>query len=342
MPRYILNPQTLEYEVHEEPKSLKYLRLAGFVALAVVCVGFNFWLYVSVLGKDLPRTAHLKREHAEWESKVEVLNRRLDIYDRTLVGIEQRDGDVYRSIYGLSPIPESVKNSGLGGARRYDALGASGAGADLMVAVHHIDNLIKRTYVQSKALDETGQVSRQAGDMISSVPSVPPLNPDRNSVRLSSPYGYRTDPVYGGGEYHRGQDFATARGVPVYVTGDGVVESVNYRFSGYGNEVIVNHGFGYKTRYAHLNSIEVAAGMKVSRGDRIATVGSTGKSTGPHLHYEVIYRNAAVNPMLYMDFNMPVDEYRAMIMKRGADSARDRQSSTMELLRRMKSNGGNG
>ena len=149
---------------------------------------------------------------------------------------------------------------------------------------------------------------------------------------MASPFGYRTDPVYGGTRFHAGQDFAADVGYPVYVTGDGVVEKVNYGFTGYGNEIIIDHGFGYRTRYAHLSRIDVAKGMKVTRGDQIGAIGKTGKATGPHLHYEVIYKGNAINPYSYMNLDMTVEEYIAMITRRREESG-TRKKSTLELLK---------
>ena len=171
------------------------------------------------------------------------------------------------------------------------------------------DALMKRVYVNSKSLDEVAQVAARSGDMMSCVPNVPPLLPEPGTFYLSSSFGYRTDPIYGDSRRHQGQDFASTIGNPVYATGDAVVEKTAFQSRGYGNEIILDHGYGYETRYAHLNTIEVAEGMKVHRGDRIGTLGNTGKSTGPHLHYEVLYMGARVNPMNYMDINMPVEEY---------------------------------
>ena len=156
--------------------------------------------------------------------------------------------------------------------------------------------------------------------MASCIPAIPPFAPDRNRFRMSSPFGYRTDPVYGGGEYHTGQDFSMKKGTPIYTTGDGVVEYAKFSFTGYGNEIVIDHGFGYKTRYAHLSMISVAEGMKLKRGDCIGESGNSGKSTGEHLHYEVIYRGDRVNPMNFMDIDMPVSEYSAMVRKRGDES----------------------
>lgn len=334
MPHYVYNPDTMLYEEHHEPKNRRYFRIAGMVLAILGCVCLYAWLYLDVLGWALPKTAILRKQHAKWEAKMELLGRQLDLYEQTLDGIESRDDDVYRSIFGLAEIPDEIKRAGFGGVNRYEYLDRFGANADLKASIRRIDVLTKRTYVQSKALDEVSILSSQAGDMLSCVPSVPPLLPDRNKVHLSSPFGGRNDPVYGGYEHHTGQDFATDRGYPVYATGDGVVERADSKYNGYGNEIVIDHGYGYKTRYAHLNTIEINVGMKVQRGERIGTVGNTGKSTGPHLHYEVEYRGNKVNPMKYMDFNMSLEEYRSMTDKRHTDLVKDKKSTTTELLRR--------
>lgn len=340
MPKYVLNPDTLLYEVREEPKYLKHFRIVAAVLGAAACVLLYFWLYIYVFKWELPRTAILKRRAATWEAKMEVLRSRLDLYEYTLTGIEQRDDEVYRSIYGLGAVPDAVKHSGLGGIHRYAELDRLGTNSSLGWSVRRLDDLTKRVYIQDKALDEVGQLSREAGDMLSCVPSVPPLLPDRNKVHLSSGFGYRTDPVYGGVENHGGQDMSCSTGTPVYATGDGVVVQAEFKSNGYGNQIVIDHGFGYQTRYAHLSVITVVDGMHIKRGEQIGNVGSTGKSTGPHLHYEVVYRGNRVNPMNYMDFNMPMDEYRAMISTRREDSPVGKRSSTTELLRRR--NGRNG
>ena len=314
---------------------LRRLRTAFLVVLTPSLVALFFYLYVDVLQLELPKTAHLKREHARWEARLEVMDSRLSLYESALKGLEQRDDELYRSIYGLTPIPAQIRNSGLESASVSPGLLDSlGANSKLRSTILSIDALTKRTYIQSKALSEVEMVARQAGDMISCVPSVPPLLPHKGAFRLSSGFGVREDPVYGGTARHKGQDFAAPKGTPVYATGDGVVVKARFQFRGYGNEVIIDHGFGYQTRYAHLNTIEVREGMKVSRGDRIGTVGNSGKSTGYHLHYEVLYMNSQRNPMNYMDINMPETEYRAMIDKRVESSPIGKMSSTSELLNR--------
>ncbi len=340
MSKYVLNPDTLLYEEREEPRYLRPLRAAVAVLVAAGFVFLYFWLYTAVFRLDPPRTAMLKRRAAAWEARLEVLSNRLDIYDRALTGIEQRDDQVYRSIYGLGEIPDAVKNSGLGGINRYAELDQLGKNSSLGWTVRRLDHMTKRAYIQSKALDEVGDLARTAGDMIACVPSVPPVLPDPNIVHLSSSFGYRTDPVYGGGELHGGQDMAGAIGTPVYATGDGKVILAEFSSNGYGNQIVIDHGYGYQTRYAHLSVIIVSVGMQVHRGDQIGNIGSTGKSTGPHLHYEVVYRENRVNPMNFMDFDMPLDEYRAMIGTRKNESPVGKRTSTTELLRRSKQGNG--
>lgn len=316
--RYVFNPITLQYEVREEPRYTRYVRTALTIAVAAGLCVLYFWLYTSVLGWDLPKTARLKKENARWQSKIAVAERQMDIMEETLVGIEERDDNVYRSIFGMNVIPAEVK------AAKQDPQ------ADPLIS--RLNSLTKRAYVQSMALDEVYGIAVNAGDMVSHIPAVPPILPKKGSFHVASPFGYRTDPVYGGTRFHAGQDLAADVGYPVYVTGDGVVEKVEYSFTGYGNEIVIDHGFGYKTRYAHLSRIDVAKGMKVLRGDQIGAVGRTGKATGPHLHYEVLYKGNAINPYSFMNLDMTVEEYIAMITRRREESG-PKTKSTLELLK---------
>ncbi len=336
MPKYVLNPETLRYE---KKRGFKLPRKVRNVLLCVGAAGmvvFYFWLYTSVFGWDLPRTFVLRRQHAEWASKIDLVERRLDIYERALSGLEERDDDVYRPYYGLSPIPKEI-NYTLSKEEILRNYGDLDANSELLHTLIRVDDLSKRVSVRSKSLDEMNQIVLNAGDMISCVPAVPPIMPDKSKYRISSRFGYRRDPVYGGGENHAGMDFAMKTGSPVYATGDAVVVKVEFQYRGYGTNITLDHGYGYKTRYAHLHTADVSEGMTVSRGQQIGTVGNTGKSTGPHLHYEVIYMDRKVNPNNYMDLNMPVEEFRAMINKREDDSALGKKSSTLELLRRGRS-----
>ena len=230
---------------------------------------------------------------------------------------QERDGVDY---LGMNSIPDEVRNAGFGGVNRYAYLDKLDRGSLLSGTTRRLDVLAKKACVQSRSFDDVAALSKRAGDMVSCVPAIPPVNPDKNKYHLSSPYGFRADPVYGYFRMHSGVDFAMPSGSPVYASGDGVVSEVKYEFFGYGNSLVIDHGFGYKTRYAHMKTISVVEGMKVKRGDQVGESGRSGKATGPHLHYEVLYRGNHVNPINYMDLSMDPKEYAAMVRKRQDES----------------------
>ena len=310
---YTFNSRTLMYEVRKRSRISQIFKSAAILALSAGMSVLYFWLYASVFGFELPKTALLKKQNAEWCSKMEVMNRQLDGYEDALSSLQMRDDDIYRSIFGMHEIPAEVRNAGFGGVNRYSHLEGVDQNGLLRSTAERVDVLAKMSYVQSKSFDEVAQLSRRAGDMASCIPAIPPINPDPSIYRLSSGFGYRIDPVYGRSARHTGVDFAMKPGNPIYSTGDGVVESVKFEFFGYGNHVVIDHGFGYKTRYAHLKNIGVVEGMKVKRGECIGESGNSGKSTGPHLHYEVIYKGNPVNPSNYYDLSITTEEYATMV-----------------------------
>lgn len=314
---YGFSPEELIFEPGGTKGRRRVSRILGGLALSLVMSMLYAWLYFSVLGLESPKTMLLKRTNDGWNARVAIMNRNLDRCEEALEGLEMRNGDVYRSIFGMNPIPEETLNSGLIGAARYRYLSRLGSDSDLRKTILRLDRLTKATYLQSKSFDDVENMSRKAGDMASCLPAIPPVSTKKGVARITSTFGTRVDPIYGTYKRHEGMDFAAKKGTPVYVTGDGVVESVKYQFRGYGNMVTVDHGFGYKTRYAHLQAANVVDGMKVTRGTRIGSVGSTGKSTGPHLHYEVRYRGKAVNPYGFLDFTMPADEYEDLVDRAG-------------------------
>lgn len=311
--RYVFNEETLSYEVKKRSGFLKLGRLLLFSGGSVALAVFYMWMYTSVLGYELPKTMLLKKENAQWRSKVEVMNTKLDEYDRALVTLQHRDNDIYRSIFGMNEIPLEVRNAGFGGVNRYSHYDEVDPNGLLKNAAVRLDVLSKKSYVQSKSFDEISQLSRRAGEMASCMPAIPPMVPDKQNYRLSSSFGYRSDPFSRRTTKHNGVDFAMKSGNLLYATGDGVVESVKFELFGYGNQVVINHGFGYKTRYAHMSTITVVEGMKVKRGECIGLSGNSGKSSGPHLHYEVMYKGAHVNPANYYDLDITVEEYATMV-----------------------------
>ena len=294
-------------------KTSRLFKSLTLFAISLAMAAFYFWIYTSVLGLELPKTALLKKSNARWSSKIEVMNSQLDRCESDLEALQMRDDDIYRSIFGMNEIPSAVRNAGFGGVNRYERYDQMNADGLLKNTAIRLDVLTKKTYVQCRSFDEVAQLSKRAGDMASCIPAIPPVNPDKRKYRLSSPFGYRSDPFSGRSTLHRGVDFSMKPGNPIYATGDGVVESVSFEFFGYGNSVVIDHGFGYKTRYAHMKTISVAEGMSVKRGECLGQSGNSGKSSGPHLHYEVLYKGRPVNPYNYYDLDMTPEEYATMV-----------------------------
>lgn len=330
---YIFNSRTLMYEVRKRSRMSQAVKSMTLLALSGALAVLYFWIYTSVLDLELPKTALLKKQNAEWCSKMEVMNRQLDSYEDVLTSLQMRDDDIYRSIFGMHEIPAEVREAGFGGVNRYAHLEGLDQSGLLRNTTIRMDVLTKKSYVQSKSFDEVAQLSKRAGDMASCIPAIPPINPG-SKYRLSSSFGYRRDPISGRSTRHQGVDFATDSGNPIYVTGDGVVESVKFEFFGYGNQVVIDHGFGYKTRYAHLRNIGVVEGMKVKRGECIGESGNSGKSTGPHLHYEVIYKGSPVNPSNYYDLTITPEEFATMVQ----NTADMSEKMTLHPSHRKKSN----
>ena len=317
--KYNLNPETLMYEVDVEPMKTRIIKLGIYFVLSLMLAVFYFWIYSHVFGNDLPKTAILKKENAKWEARVDVLNRNMDKFDAALDALEIRNDNIYRSIFGMNKIPPEALNAGMGGVD-FGNIDEYDQNSLLYRSYLRLGDLSNKAYVQTKSFDEVANLSKRAGDMASCRPAIPPINPIPGTYRISSSFGYRTDPVYGGSSYHSGVDFSTKSGTPVYSTGDGVVKEVKYQFYGYGYQVVIDHGFGYATRYAHLSVINVTEGMNIKRGECIALSGNTGKSTGAHLHYEVLYRGNATNPSNFYDLSISSEEYKAMTVKKEGES----------------------
>lgn len=318
--KYIFNPQTLSYEVVQRSRKSRVFKSAAMFVMSIGMAVLYFWIYSSVLGYESPKTILLKKKNAGWYSKMEVLNRQLDGCDEALATLQMRDDDIYRSIFGMYDIPAEVREAGFGGVNRYAQYDVVDPDGPLKAAAMRLDVLTKKTFVQSRSFDEVAQVSKRAGDMASCIPAIPPVVPDRKVYHISSLFGYRSDPFTGKSKRHSGIDFALMPGNPIYVTGDGVVESVRFDFYGYGNQVLVDHGFGYKTRYAHLKTVDVVEGMTLKRGEKVGTSGNSGRSSGPHLHYEVIYRDQHMNPSNYFDLDITPEEYSTMVKNTEAAS----------------------
>lgn len=292
---YIFNDETSTFEVFRTSLAVRLRRVAGIVAAAAVCMFLYSFVVMRVMGYHPPKTVLLQARNQELRAREELLCQRMEGINRDLLDISVRDNTVYRPIFGMQEIA-------------YDHTGGTPA--------EMADLLTRRALVQAKSFDEVGLLARRAGEMAACVPNINPVNLASPQVNISSPFGIRFHPVFQQNILHTGIDLRGPVGEPVYATGDGVVESATINFHGYGNCVVIDHGFGYKTRYAHLRAMFVAPGQKVRRGDEIATIGNSGRTTGPHLHYEVIYMGSYVNPWKYLDSGLSSEEYFAMVRPR--------------------------
>lgn len=283
---------------------------SGIVLAVSVVAAFAFAMFsLANPNMELPKTAALRAANSRWKTRLEMLEYRMDQCEEVLLAMEDRNDGVYREMFGLGKAPQPVYPS----EGKYSSLYGTGVPADALNLLMRMDSLCLRVVNQSEALDQSAPFAKRVGALATSIPSIPPIVPRKNSYVITSSFGPRIDPVYGDVRFHHGVDFSTRLGSPVYATGDGYVEIAEQQYFGYGNMVMVNHGYGYKTRYAHLNRMFVTAGQTVHRGELIGLVGRTGKATGTHLHYEVSQRGKLVSPLNFMDLSMSVEDYREML-----------------------------
>lgn len=309
--RYQFNEQTLAYEVHNISLRKRFSKGVVLFAMSILAFWGYFYIYTQCLGLETPKTMLLKQKYAKFDSKYELLQLRFEQSNDILSELQMRDNNIYRPIFGMEELSQDVRNAGFGGVNRYAHLESESNSDALLDAVKRMDVIYKKAYVQSKSYDEVALLAKRAGDMASCVPAIPPVALD--NVRLSSLFGYRSDPFSGTKRMHQGIDLSGNRGEPIYAAGSGKVVEVRASFFGYGREIVIDHGFGYQTRYAHLHKMFVNVGDEVARGEQIATMGNSGKSKGIHLHYEVIYRDRRVNPLNYYSPEIKGDEYMAMV-----------------------------
>lgn len=307
--KYKINPETLAMEQVEH--GFRYwIRQTGIYILAGIVIGMLF-LYLFLTFFPSPREKQLLREKASLESQLEVLNNQVDQMQVVMTDLQQRDDNLYRVLFGAEPIPLSVRQGAQRKIDYYEQLAQmtnSELAADLALKV---DLLEKEIYVQAKSYDEVAQMAKEQEIRMENIPAIQPVM-NKDLKRVASGYGMRIDPVYHVRKFHQGMDFTAPTGTEVFATGNAKVDFAGWK-QGYGNTVILDHGYGYKTLYAHLYKILVRKGQKVRRSDIIALVGNTGKSTGPHLHYEVRLNNKPVDPRNYYFYDLSPEEYDQMI-----------------------------
>src|SRR5690606_25998425 len=268
---------------------------------------------------DSPKEKKLKIRNAELLGQYELLNKKLEKLTVVLDDIQRRDDNIYRVIFEAEPIPTEIRKAGIGGVNRYEEL-ENYSDADLIVSTaKKIDQLSKQLYIQSKSFDEVFKMAKSKEKMLAAIPAIQPVS-NLDLTRMASGFGYRTDPIYKTTKFHAGMDFTAPTGTPIYATGDGKVVRADAEASGYGNHVRIDHGYGYVTLYAHMSEIDVKIGQTVKRGDVIGYVGNTGKSVGPHLHYEVRKNDIPINPINFYFNDLSPEEFARMVELSNAPS----------------------
>ena len=305
---YRYNADTDNFErIYPSLKS-RIIKIAAFLGSSLLAGGLIVLILFWTLGT--PTEDSLRRENSMLKSQYNILNRRLDNSLKIMEDIRNRDDNFYRVMMQMEPMSRSQRFAGLDNEMRYKELRKLPDGGLVKLLTQRLDLFDRQLYAQSISFDQLRAEAGKQKDKLSHIPSIIPI--DVKDYTMSSGYGYRRDPVYGSTKFHAGLDFAAKSGTPVYAPGDGTVEAADRR-SGYGNCIDISHGYNYVTRYAHLSEILVKAGDAVKRGDLIGRVGSTGKSTGPHLHYEVRFKDEPQNPVNYYFMDVTPEQYADMV-----------------------------
>jgi len=308
--KYYYDTKTLAYKIVERSKLQMLKRVLFFITSSTAIALGLVVLFFSIF--DSPKEKELKREIDNLLIQYELLEGQIINSSTILDELQERDDNIYRVIFEAEPIDASIRRAGFGGVNRYKKYEGF-KHSDLVADLHKkIDQVSKAIYVQSKSFDTVLDLAQNKEEMLAHIPAIQPVA-NKNLKRMASGYGNRIHPVYKTKKMHWGMDFSAPKGSEVYATGDGKIEKVKRSKRGYGNQVKIDHGYGYKTFYAHLNKYIVKKGQKVKRGDLIGYVGSTGTSTAPHLHYEVIKNNRKVNPVNYYFNDLTAEEYDKML-----------------------------
>ena len=308
--KYYYDTKTLSYKQIELntfdkfKRFLSYVVASTFTGLIMVIVFFQFF--------DSPKEKKLKSEIENLIVQYDILSKKMTQIDLVLDDIQQRDDNIYRVIFEADPIPSSIRKAGFGGVNRYKDI-RNFSNSELVVEItKKADKLSKQLYIQSKSFDEVIDLAKNKADMLASIPAIQPIA-NKDLGRVASGYGYRIHPIYKTRKLHTGMDFTAPQGTPIYATGDGKIAKVRRSRKGYGNHVIIDHGYGYQTLYAHMTKYIVYRGQKVKRGEIIGYVGSTGTSVAPHLHYEVMKNKRKINPVNYYYNDLSPEEYEKML-----------------------------
>lgn len=305
--KYHINPVSLTIE-KVRVTSRDYMK--KFVWYATVSVAFStVVLLIAYNLFDSPKEKMLRREIEQFKFQFELLNDRVNKVNVVLEDIQKRDDNIYRAVFEAEPIPLSIRKAGFGGVDKYVKLEGFDNSDLIIETTKKIDMISRQLYVQSKSYDEVIDLVKNKTALLASTPAIVPL--ENGDDKIVSGFGIRIHPFYKTAHMHTGIDFLVKTGTPIYATGDGQV--IDEKPGGYGIVCVIDHGFGFKTLYAHMSRMIVKPGQKVKRGQVIGYVGNTGISTGPHLHYEVIKNNKKVNPVNYFFHDLNPEQYEKVI-----------------------------
>ncbi len=307
--KFYFNSETLDYE--EIQINLAYrLKQVLFHAMSGIFLGLLFFfLFVSIIKS--PREKEISLQKSRMEGQYKALQGQMSDIQGILTDLQQRDDNLYRVVFQAEPIPYEVRRTANTNADYYEQLLRMTNSQIVVETTKKLNELKKQLYVQSKSYDEIVVLAQNKEKMLEAIPAIQPVA-NKDLTRVASGYGMRMDPIYHSRRFHAGMDFTAPTGTDIYATGNGRVLSAGWQ-QGYGNCVEIDHGFGYVTLYAHMHTISVNAGQTVNRGEVIGLVGNTGKSTGPHLHYEVHYKGEIMNPQNYYFLDLTPEEYDKMV-----------------------------
>jgi murein DD-endopeptidase MepM/ murein hydrolase activator NlpD len=310
--KYYYDTETCKYERVKTKTSDVVMNALGILSLTMIMAVGLMILFTNYF--ESPKELLLKNEIKELEYYYDKLHKDVQTMNGILGGIEHRDDNIYRVVLGAEPIDKSIRDAGVGGADRYkDIRDKSIDHEEVVLNLNEkVDLLRRKIYIESKSQDEVVKMAEKKEKLYAAIPAIQPIS-NKQLVALASGFGWRTHPIYKVKKLHTGIDFAASIGTPIYATADGTVAEVSVKFSGYGKMVEVNHGFGYRTRYAHMHEFAVRSGQTVKRGDLIGYVGNTGLSTAPHLHYEVLINGDHVDPVHYFYNDLTAGEYEKVL-----------------------------
>ncbi|HEX6224076.1 MAG TPA: M23 family metallopeptidase [Chryseolinea sp.] len=308
--KYFYNPNSLRYEKLETPLRVKLLRALGFISASIVTA----FIIVSIAYRFFPSTneQRLMAENDALSDNYKVLDEKVTKLQKQLVELEKRDNEVYRTIFEANPLPDSARAKELQQLQELQLVMQMNKPELTNSILQNIGNLHARLERQDKSYNEIAGFIKNKEQLLAATPAIQPVS-NKNLSRVASGFGYRIDPVYKTVKFHGGLDFAAPQGTPIYATAAGVVKVAGNLGNGYGNHVVVNHGYGYETLYGHMFRINVRPGRSVKRGEIIGYVGSTGKSTGPHVHYEVHKNGRPLDPVYFFYNDLTPEQFDRML-----------------------------